>query len=89
MKEAGMATDIEKQNLEAHVELCAERYASLDNKLSSLETRMDKLETHLLDIKDSLSSSNSGQYKTIITIGTTMMGVLAAGIITLIVTNFK
>lgn len=83
------STDIEKKSLEAHVELCAERYSALENKLSNLETRMDKLENHLIDIKDSLSNNDSGHYKTIITIGTTIMGVLAAGIVTLLATHFK
>jgi hypothetical protein len=82
-------TDIEKTNLEAHVELCAERYASLEIKLENLESRMDKLETHLVDIKTSLSKSNDGQLKTFITIGTTITGVLIAGIITLLAGHFK
>lgn len=30
-------TDIEKKSLEAHVELCAERYRMLEHKLSDLE----------------------------------------------------
>ena len=42
------STDIEKKSLEAHVELCAERYANLENKLDSLETRMDKMEKYIL-----------------------------------------
>ena len=82
-------TDIEKKSLEAHVELCAERYANLDTKLCNLETRMDKFESHLVDIKDSLSNNDSGHYKTLITIGTTIIGVLVAGIITLLATHFK
>jgi predicted nuclease with TOPRIM domain len=82
-------TDIEKKSLEAHVELCAERYNSLESKLNNLEVRMDKLETHLVDIKDKLEDKDSGQYKTLITIGTSILGVLIAGIITLLATHFK
>lgn len=76
-------TDIEKKNLEAHVELCAERYDKLDNKLDNLESRMDKFEQYLLEIKSALSSQDSSQYKTLITIGTTIIGVLITGLITL------
>ena len=83
------STEIEKKSLEAHVELCAERYANLDNKLSNLETRMDKLEGHIVDIKTSLSDTSSGQYKTLITIGTTIVGVLIAGLISVIVNLAK
>ena len=47
-------TDIEKKSLEAHVELCAERYSNLEFKLENLDKRMDSLEGHIVDIKDSL-----------------------------------
>jgi len=78
-------TDIEKKSLEAHVELCAERYANLDNKLDNLESRMDKMEKYILEIRNSLSGSENNQFKTIIAVGTTLMGALVAGAITLIV----
>ena len=61
-------TDIEKKSLEAHVELCAERYENLENKLSNVEKRMDKFEEYLVEIKNSLSNSNNGQLKTFITL---------------------
>jgi len=76
-------TDIEKKSLEAHVELCAERYNSLEEKLTNLESRMDKVENHLVDIKTALSNQDSSQYKTLVTIGTTIIGVLITGLITL------
>jgi predicted nucleic acid-binding Zn-ribbon protein len=79
------STDIEKKSLEAHVELCAERYANLENKLDNLETRMDKMEKYILEIRNSLSGSENNQFKTIIAVGTTLMGALVAGAITLIV----
>ena len=76
-------TDIEKKSLEAHVELCAERYNSLETKLDNLELRMNKVEDHLVDIKNALSNADSGQYKTLVAIGTTIIGVLITGLITL------
>lgn len=82
---ASPTTDIEKKSLEAHVELCAERYANLDNKLDSLEVRMDKMEKYILEIRNSLTGSENNQYKTVIAIGTTIIGALVAGAITLIV----
>ena len=76
-------TEIEKKSLEAHVELCAERYNSLEEKLTNLEARMNKVEDHLVDIKTALSNQDSSQYRTLITIGTTIIGVLITGLITL------
>jgi predicted nucleic acid-binding Zn-ribbon protein len=78
---ASKPTEIEKQNLEAHVELCAVRYGSLENKLNNLEQRMDKLEIHLVDIKNSLADKVAGSDKQTISIFTTMMGVVLAGLI--------
>jgi len=92
-----ITTEIEKQNLEAHVEICAVRYASLEAKLNNLENRMDKVEGHLLDIKTVLATvaqpkeqskpqtEDANPYKTMIAIGTTIIGVLITGIITLLV----
>lgn len=76
--------DIEKENLEAHVELCAARYANLEFKLSSLEHRIDKLEEYLKEIRDTVSGNENNQYKTLIAIGTAVTGALIAGIITLL-----
>lgn len=35
--------DIEKENLEAHVELCAERYAVLEKRITALEDEVGNL----------------------------------------------
>ena len=78
-------SEIEKKSLEAHVELCAERYATLDSKLNSLGERIDTLEGHVVEIKNALGKSNVSQYKTLITIGTTVIGVLLTGVIGLLV----
>jgi prefoldin subunit 5 len=87
-----MSTDIEKKSLEAHVELCAERYKNLENKLQTLDVRMGKLETLIVDIKQAIAETNSEvkaspneSNKTLITIGTAIVAALLGGIVTLIV----
>ena len=42
--------DIEKESLEAHVELCSERYKALHDKLDAINSRLDKNESILADI---------------------------------------
>ena len=37
-------TDIEKENLEAHVELCAQRYDALEKRLTSIEGKVAALQ---------------------------------------------
>ncbi len=78
-------TEIEKENLEAHVELCAERYQQLENKLTDVEQRLDKVENHLIEIKDTITNKTSGIDSRFITIGTTILGVMFSAIIGLLV----
>ena len=78
-------TNIEKKNLEAHVELCAERYKNLDHKLSNLDNRMNVIEGHIVDIKDSITNKTGGINKQMIAIGTTILGVMFTAIISLLI----
>lgn len=80
-----MSADIEKENLEAHVEICAVRYANLENKLENLDDRMDKLECHIVEIKDSLSKAGTESNKTLITIGTSIFVAFLTAILGVIV----
>ena len=79
------STDIEKKSLEAHVELCAERYSNLENKLNNLDGRMDKLEEHIVDIKDSLGRVGNEGNKTLITIGTAIFVALLTAVLGVVV----
>jgi predicted nucleic acid-binding Zn-ribbon protein len=47
-------TDIEKKSLEAHVELCAERYNALENKISTVDNKISHLCDEITDVKDTL-----------------------------------
>ena len=65
------ATDIEKENLEAHVELCAERYRQLDSRLSNIETKVETLQ-------DTIEKSHLNTIKVLIgTAGTVIVGILS------------
>ena len=37
-------TQLERTNLEAHVDLCAERYRVLEEKVNNIENRLDSIE---------------------------------------------
>jgi predicted nucleic acid-binding Zn-ribbon protein len=80
-----MSTEIEKKSLEAHVELCAERYKNLEDKLQNLDNRMGKIEELIVDIKNAVASSPNESNKTLITIGTAVVAALIGGLITLVV----
>ena len=51
--------EFEKTSLDAHVELCAERYGQLDKRLNNLEERTAKIEELVISIKETISDSAS------------------------------
>jgi len=48
-------TDIEKKSLEAHVELCAERYNAVEVKLTTLDDKISHLGNDITDVKNTLA----------------------------------
>jgi hypothetical protein len=70
-------TDIEKTNLESHVELCALRYDSLEQRLTSIESKVGGLQKIIED-------SNASMTKVLIgTAGTVVAGVLSVMVVLL------
>lgn len=59
-------TDIEKENLESHVELCALRYQNLETRLSNIETKVEVLAEKIEESKGSMSKVIIGATATII-----------------------
>ena len=47
-------TDIEKKSLEAHVELCAERYRFLEEKLESVDEKMATMMGSISAVKNTI-----------------------------------
>ena len=63
--------EIEKTNLEAHVDLCAQRYQNLDDRLTAIEGKFG-------DLKKLIESGHTSMTKVIIgTAGTVVTGVLS------------
>jgi hypothetical protein len=50
-------TDIEKKSLEAHVELCAERYRLLEVKLESMDEKITTLFGVIAELRGMLQSN--------------------------------
>lgn len=64
-------TELERSNLEAHVDLCAIRYQQLDQRLTNLEDKVDNMRNEILDGQKSLTKVIVG------TAGTVVAGVLS------------
>lgn len=80
-------TDIEKKSLEAHVELCAERYRHLEEKLESLETQSIENNKMIADIRGLIQAVVANRNDQIIKWG---LGIIATlgGMIGWLVTHY-
>ena len=52
-------TDIEKKSLEAHVELCAERYRLLEVKLESMDEKINTLFGVIAELRGMLQATTT------------------------------
>jgi hypothetical protein len=72
-----ITTGIEKQNLEAHVELCAQRYEAIEQRLGAIEGKVSALQK-------TIEESHSSMVKVLVgTAGTVITGVLSVLIVIL------
>ena len=74
---SGHTTELEKQNLEAHVDLCSERYKGLHDRLSAIELRLGKMN------EDMLVGQKSSRTTIIATAGTVIAGLLSTMVVLL------
>ena len=71
-------TDLERQNLEAHVDLCAIRYEALEGRLSTVETKIDNIHQDITEGQKSMTKVLIG------TAGTVIASVLSIVIVILL-----
>lgn len=77
-------TEIEKKSLEAHVELCAQRYKYLEDKLDSVEEKCDQLVATISDVKKSVDGMATKNNDRLIQWGVGIIGFLVATCVYLI-----
>ena len=76
-----MATALEKKNLEAHVDLCEQRYKNLESRLENVETKLEH-------VHQDITRGNKSMVKVIIgATGTIVAGLLST--IVVILMNFS
>jgi hypothetical protein len=71
---ANATTSLERQSLEAHVDLCALRYKQLDDRMTSLEGKVDDMHKDIVQGQKSLTKVIVG------TAGTVIAGVLSVAL---------
>ena len=72
------ATDIEKKSLEAHVELCAERYNQLEQRLDHVDARISSLNDIVREVHDMIQRMSEKRNDQIIGWGLGIIGALTA-----------
>ena len=71
-------TDIEKKSLEAHVELCAERYRHLELKLENLDNDVGSVKALAKEIHATVTKMDDRRNNQIIGWGIGLIGFLTA-----------
>ena len=61
-----MATELEKTNLEAHVDLCALRYEALEGRLTKIEDKVEDIHNDIVDGQKSMTKVLIGTAGTIV-----------------------
>ena len=79
------ATDIEKKSLEAHVELCAERYNALEDRLSTLDSKISSVGSMVKEVKDCVSKLTEKNNDRLISWGVGIIGALTASLIYVVI----
>lgn len=72
---------LERENLEAHVDLCAERYRVLEEKFNRLDGKMDTINESLDQMNANSRSDKDRSAKLMVTVGASVI----VGLITVIV----
>lgn len=66
MSDSLKTTALERTSLEAHVDLCALRYAQLDGRLTNLEVKVDQIHKDIIDGQKSITKVLIGTAGTIV-----------------------
>jgi hypothetical protein len=80
-------TDLEKKSLEAHVDLCAQRYRFLEQKFVQVEEKINDQSTVIREVHDMVQSMSEKRNDQLINWGLGIMGTLLA-VIAYLVTTF-
>lgn len=82
-------TDIEKKSLEAHVELCAERYRMLELKIETVENDVASVKHMVAEVHSMVHKMAEKRNDQLITWGVGIIGVLLSAVAYLAVHYFR
>jgi len=82
-------TDIEKKSLEAHVELCAERYRLLELKIENVEISVASVKAMVTEVHEMMHEMANKRNDQLINWGIGIIGTLVGTVAWLAVHYFK
>ena len=82
-------TDIEKKSLEAHVELCAERYRMLELKVETVEKEISEVKSMVTEVHGIVRKMGEKRNDQVISWGIGIISVLVAAVGYLAVHYFR
>lgn len=75
---------LERENLEAHVDLCAERYRVLEEKLNKLDEKFDRLESAIDTMTDRANADKMSSQKLMFGAAATVIAGLLSTVVLLL-----
>ena len=75
---------LERENLEAHVDLCAERYRVLEEKLNRLESKVDSLTNAMSKVAEKQTAATMSSNKLVIGAAATVIAGLLSTVVLLL-----
>ena len=80
-------TDIEKKSLEAHVELCAERYNALETRIDSMIVCIDEIKSDIREMHVMIQTMTEKRNTQLINWGVGIIATLS-GVVAWLVTTY-
>lgn len=79
-----VTTELERNNLEAHVDLCAERYRVLESKVNSIEKGLNDVRVELQTMREENLKSNAQTNRIMIGAAATVVAGILSTIVVLL-----
>ena len=73
-------TEIEKKSLEAHVELCAERYNALEDRIDNVDNKISSLSAVVREVHDMIQRMSDQRTDQLVKWGVGIIGTLVGTI---------
>lgn len=79
-----VTTELERSNLEAHVDLCAERYRVLESKVNNIENGLNEVRKDIQTMREDMIKSNANTNRIMLGASATVVAGILSTIVVLL-----